>query len=133
MPIREQRDPYGWAAQYAQQQGTAAQNERNLSQQALLRVFEEEAARQRPLVDLPIDLAKRQLTIDQNMRNMVPAEVGIGKQRRYGKDGEEKKPTEKAKEQAASEENLQDQGTEYDTYTYNGKEYRIPKQKKKDD
>ena len=55
----QQRDPFSWADDYNRQMTSlGAQNEQN-AQNALMNMFAQEAARQRPWSDLPVDLAKQ--------------------------------------------------------------------------
>jgi soluble lytic murein transglycosylase-like protein len=54
-----QRDPFSWASDFAGTQHTRAAQEASHGQNALLQVFAQEAARQRPWSDLPVDLAKQ--------------------------------------------------------------------------
>lgn len=54
-----QRDPFSWADDYQRLQMSRAAAESNDAQNALMSMFNEEAARQRPYSDLPVDLAKQ--------------------------------------------------------------------------
>lgn len=66
----EQRDPFSWADDYSRTQHTRAAQENNDSQRMLLSVFAEEAARQRPYSDLPVDLAKQNNSAKNSMNLM---------------------------------------------------------------
>lgn len=54
-----QRDPFSWASEYAQTQHQHAAREGQNAQNALMGVFAQEAARQRPWSDLPVDMARQ--------------------------------------------------------------------------
>lgn len=54
-----QRDPFSWAENYARTQHTRAAQESGDAQNALMNMFTQEAARQKPYNDLPVDLAKQ--------------------------------------------------------------------------
>lgn len=62
-------DPFRWAAQYASDMNASASRDGTDAQNALLSVFREEAARQRPFSSLPVDLAKQNNQYDLSLRN----------------------------------------------------------------
>lgn len=64
-------NPYAWAYQYAQTANQEAENARQRSERALLSLFAEEAARQRPYATMPATLAEAEF----NRRNAMPYEL----------------------------------------------------------
>jgi hypothetical protein len=62
-------DPFQWAALYSQNMQQAANRDSNQAQQSLMSVFREEANRQQPYSNLPVDLAKINTQYDLQMRN----------------------------------------------------------------
>lgn len=64
-----QRDPFSWAADYTATQHQRAAQESNQAQGTLMDVFAQEARRQLPMNDLPVDLAKMSRQYDLSLRN----------------------------------------------------------------
>ena len=69
-----QRDPFSWADQFAQTQHSRASQESGDAQNMLMNVFAQEAARQRPWSDLPVDLAKQNNMYDRMYSNAIGKE-----------------------------------------------------------
>lgn len=110
-------DPYDAARRFGERNSQMGENAQSRAQQLLLNVFLEEAARQRPMVNLPIDLASQVFQAS----NMEPfKEAAAARQRRYGtkKDDDEEATTETGSTVNAD-------GSE--TITVGDKTYTIPK------
>jgi soluble lytic murein transglycosylase-like protein len=67
----EQKDPFSWAQSYMNAMSNASAQDSSHAQNSLMAVFNEEAARQRPWSDLPVDLAKQNNQYDLALRNNV--------------------------------------------------------------
>lgn len=114
-------DPFQLLMQFANSQSQAASQERSLAQNALMSVFQEEAARQRPYATMPAELAQQKFAGDNKMQNqMTLIDAKASAKRRYGK---------KNKDKSNSNTDLVDNnsGAEFETVTVDGKEYQIPK------
>lgn len=71
----QQRDPFSWAEDYARNQNAMAAQENGDAQQMLMGIFQQEAARQRPFNDLPVDLAKQNNMYDRQFGNSIGRET----------------------------------------------------------
>lgn len=65
--MARQRDPFSWAEDYNRQMTQAGLQDEQAAQNALMRVFAIEASRQRPWSDLPVDLARQNNAMRNNM------------------------------------------------------------------
>lgn len=84
-----QRDPFSWAADFANTQHQRATQESGDAQNALMSIFREEAARQRPYVDLPVDLARHNMQANADMpRRMMLEEHRQQMQQKYHTGGQ---------------------------------------------
>lgn len=63
------RDPYSWAANFARDANASARQSQSEAQNALMSVFTEEAARQRPYSNLPVELARSNAIADRNQQD----------------------------------------------------------------
>lgn len=80
------QNPFAFPNQFAQQSAQMAQAGQNAPANALMAIFQEEAARQRPMVQLPIDLAKANFAGEAQLeRQMRGAEQRAQLNRRYSK------------------------------------------------
>lgn len=71
--MARQRDPFSWAEDYNRQMTQAGLQDEQAAQNALMRVFATEASRQRPWSDLPVDLARQNNAMRNNMLSSAVA------------------------------------------------------------
>lgn len=117
-------DPYGWADQF----GTNMQNQANQSSanklNALMAVFAEEAARQRPMVNLPTDLAAKNAGLAIQEPYNIASDT---RQRRYMEDEVQMKAAAGTQQNAATDVAPTDNGDGTETVMIGGKAYNIKK------
>lgn len=118
------RDPYGWADQF----GTNMQNQANQSSanklNALMAVFSEEAARQRPMVDLPTQLAAK----SAGLQIAEPYNISSdNRQRRYMEENNAMKAASGTQQSVGSTPEKIDNGDGTETLIINGTQYKVTK------
>ena len=92
-----QRDPFSWADQFSTQATQMGQDANRMAQNALLQLFQTEAARQAPYVQLPAELAGANIAGKNKLQQQLAlAEGKADIKRRYGGAG--KSMTEKNKD-----------------------------------